>query len=82
MGIRGVQFDKSIEVEGGLYLMEYEIKMDLAYKEQIWNIIKLETEDSEEEIPTDPQDVVKRFEEDKDAQFEKLVQRLKEEGVW
>ncbi|HIU75886.1 MAG TPA: hypothetical protein IAC62_08400 [Candidatus Pelethocola excrementipullorum] len=62
--------------------MECEIKMDLAYKEQIWNIVKLETEDSEEQIPTDPQDVVKKFEEDKDAQFEKLVQRLKEEGVW
>lgn len=62
--------------------MECESKMDQAYKEQIWNIVKLETEDFEKKKLTDPQDVAKKFEEDRDAQFEKLVQRLKEEGVW
>lgn len=62
--------------------MECDSKMDQAYKELIWNIIELETEAFEEKKLTDPQDVVKKFEEDRDAQFEKLVQRLKKEGIW
>lgn len=62
--------------------MECDSKMDQAYKELIWNIIELETEAFEEKKLTDSQDVVKKFEEDRDAQFEKLVQRLKKEGIW
>lgn len=62
--------------------MECEIKMDQIYMEHIWNIISLETEGVEEFIPAVPEDVEKKFEETKDAQFDKLVQRLKEEGIW
>ncbi|WP_230397739.1 hypothetical protein [Novisyntrophococcus fermenticellae] len=33
-------------------------------------------------IPEIPQEVARRFEKDKDIQYEKLVQRLKDEHVW
>ena len=59
------------------------LKLDYTIqKDWLWNKIVEETEAVEHRIPELPADFAKRFEESRDAEYEKLVQRLKAEGVW
>lgn len=59
------------------------LKLDYTIqKDWLWNKIVEETEAVEHRIPELPADVAKCFEESRDAEYEKLVQRLKAEGVW
>lgn len=59
------------------------LKLDyMIQKDWLWNKVVEETEAAEHRIPELPADVAKRFEESRDAEYEKLVQRLKAEGVW
>lgn len=58
------------------------LKLDYTIqKDWLWNKIVEETEAVEHRIPELPADVAKRFEESRDAEYEKLVQRLKAEAT-
>lgn len=62
--------------------MDYELKMSQSQMDRVWDIIKFETGEVENLVSDLPKDVAKRFEEDKEEQFTKLVERLKIEGIW
>lgn len=51
-------------------------------REQIWERIQEETEEMENYFSDIPKEIARKFEADKKAEYERLVQRLKREGVW
>lgn len=62
--------------------MDCGLKMNQSQKDRIWDIIEFETGEAESIVSDLPEDVARRFEEDKEAQYQKLVERLKKEGIW
>lgn len=56
--------------------------MNKELKGEIPSNNKEETEKRTDGIPEIPPEIARRFEKDKDIQYEKLIQRLKDENVW
>lgn len=59
-----------------------EDRMNKELKGEIPSNNKEEIEKRTDGIPEIPPEIARRFEKDKDIQYEKLIQRLKDENVW
>lgn len=67
---------------GGVSFMDFEKSREEALKRKLWDIIEAETEEVETRIPEVPQGIEEKIEDSKEETYEKLVERLKKEGVW
>lgn len=62
--------------------MEFEKSKEEALKKKLWDIIEAETQGVETRIPGVPEAIEEKIEDGKEETYEKLVERLKKEGIW